>query len=535
MTNPTETDGATPGERPSGGANKALAWWFGDVDTLPLDAFRVVFGVMLAWHFLDYVPDAGLLFADWGILPRSFAFGGGLRESRLSLLDAVGTTWMATAFLVASIGAAVMLAAGYRTRLASVLCFLAVLSVHERNPLVLDGSDTVFRVVAFWLMFAPIGRSLSLDGAIARARGLAIARTGPAFTLRLLQLQVTAIYALNFWNKAQGSRWADGSALHFALHLEDFLVRDLGTYVADWEWFTVIGTYGALVFEGLFLPLVFFPLFQPYLRAVGLAMGAAFHGSIALLMKVGWFSYVMPATYLLFFEPAWVEWVAARLSAVLGPRVRRAGDRMVRALAALPASRPPTSDRANGPAMMLGRAALAVLFALSLWYATPKPVGPALPYHAAYVVELCGLHQSWDMFAPQPLDHEGRLEIVGKLENGVEIDLLRAGYGQGGFRPTRPYYDGWYYSRWFKVAERMASPDWVDYRLEYARSICRAYNSDLALGTPRLKTFEIRWVRRRIVYPEEQVPEWGATLIWEHRCYDDPVPEPSQSPAAPGA
>ena len=161
------------------------------------------------------------------------------------------------------------------------------------------------------------------------------------------------------------------------------------------------------------------------------------------------------------------------------------------------------------------------LFALSLWYATPPPYGPIIPYHAAYAVEMVGLHQSWDMFAPNPLDHEGRLSINGTLENGESIDLLKAGYGQGGFNPTRYYYDGWYYSRWFKVAERVASPDWDAYRLDYARSICRAYNDGLEDGAPRLKTFQISWLHRPVVFPEQPRPDWSESVFWEHTCYDE--------------
>src|ERR1041385_5228279 len=77
-------------------------------DTLPLCAFRAVFAAWLVWWYVDLFPDITALFTDDGILPRAAGWGGLFRAHRFSLMDAIGSTWAATAFVVAGLCAALL-------------------------------------------------------------------------------------------------------------------------------------------------------------------------------------------------------------------------------------------------------------------------------------------------------------------------------------------------------------------------------------------------------------------------------------------
>jgi hypothetical protein len=105
--------------------------------------------------------------------------------------------------------------------------------------------------------------------------------------------------------------------------------------------------------------------------------------------------------------------------------------------------------------------------------------------------------------------------VTGLLEDGTSIDLLAAGYGQGGWNPTRPYYDGWSYSRWYKVAELLHRTDWGGYRAPYARSICRAY---AASNGPRLVAVRVDWVELAINPPGRPPGPWLESRLVEARC-----------------
>ena len=296
----------------------SFTFWFCRFDTLPLGLFRIVFSAILAWVYIDMVPDAGAFYSDAGILPRSTVIDHG-RAARFSLLDTVGSVWGAYAFLFAGIAISLVLLLGYRARLMAVLSFLWLLSLHERNLVPLDGADTVMRVLAFWLMFCPVERALSLDSVLAAYKGRPLSRTGPAFGFRLLQLQFAVIYLYAAWEKMPGQRWPEGSALHYVLNLGEMWARPAAMLFASSPTFCYWGTIATLVFEVSFLPLVFLPYFQPRLKTLALATGTAFHAGIAVTLKVGWFSYLMPACYAMYFEPRWIE----RLGAAVRSRTRR--------------------------------------------------------------------------------------------------------------------------------------------------------------------------------------------------------------------
>jgi hypothetical protein len=296
----------------------SAAFWFGHFDTLPLGLFRIVFSAILAWVYIDLLPDAGAFYADTGILPRSTVMDYG-RAVRFSLLDTVGSVSGAYAFLSAGIAISLVLLVGYRARLMAVLSFLWLLSLHERNLMPLDGADTVMRVLAFWLMFCPVDRALSLDSVLAAYRGRPLSRAGPVFAFRLLQLQLAVVYLYAAWEKMPGQRWPQGSALHYVLNLGEMWARPTAALFGSSPAFCYWGTIATLAFEVLFLPLVFLPYFQPRLKAIALATGTAFHAGIAATLKVGWFSYLMPACYLIYLEPRWIE----RLGAAVRSRTRR--------------------------------------------------------------------------------------------------------------------------------------------------------------------------------------------------------------------
>lgn len=54
-------------------------------------------------------------------------------------------------------------AAGFRTRITGLICWFLMLGIYNRNALYLEGTDTVYRVFWFLMIFAPTGRAWSLD------------------------------------------------------------------------------------------------------------------------------------------------------------------------------------------------------------------------------------------------------------------------------------------------------------------------------------------------------------------------------------
>lgn len=300
-----------------GPLRRLAAFWAGEIDLAPVALFRVVFGALLFNWFWQLYPNLAPFFTDEGMLPRRSLLE--FYPARISLLNAVGEWWAVALFWAASLVIAVMVTIGYRTRLACLLAFVALSSFQWRNPLILDGSDLVFRTIPLWLAVAASGDRFSLDAALRRARGDAPSGRGWALPVRLLELQYAWIYLASALEKLAGPAWLNGTATWYALQLKhtfgrawaDFLVRD--------PMLVRLQTWGTLVGELVFLPLAFAPVFQTFARLLAIAIAAALHAGIALFMNVGNFPIVMLAGLILFLPPS----LALRLAHLPAPLFRR--------------------------------------------------------------------------------------------------------------------------------------------------------------------------------------------------------------------
>ena len=59
---------------------------------------------------------------------------------------------------------------GYRTREATIICWLGEMSLINRNPLVTQGGDSVCRLVCLYGIFLPLGRVWSVDSWLRKRR-----------------------------------------------------------------------------------------------------------------------------------------------------------------------------------------------------------------------------------------------------------------------------------------------------------------------------------------------------------------------------
>ena len=294
-------------------------YWFGKLDTRPLSLFRLFFACLLIKNAIYNIPLAGDFFSDFGYLPRLVLFDSLVRTSRFSIMDSISHTWMAVGFFMIWIVVALCLLLGYRTKLFSIINFVIVLSVHERNVYILNGADTVIRILSFWIMFVPLGNYYSID---ALSKRFALYRkssnikdlrvndklhTTFVFPVRMIQLQISIIYLFSFFEKMKGESWKNGEALYYALQLKS-LTLPTGDWVFEITplWVMSALSYFTLAVEALFVFLVFFPIGQPFFKLVALGMGASFHISIALTMSIRDFSLVMLISYLIFCEPDWI-------------------------------------------------------------------------------------------------------------------------------------------------------------------------------------------------------------------------------------
>ena len=456
-------------------------FWFGEADVAPVALFRIVFGLLLFNWFWQLFPNLTAFFTDEGILPRhELAL---TYPDRLSLLNLSGDWWPVAILWAVSCLVALAVTVGWHTRLACLLAFVLVSSFSWRDPLILDGSDFVFRVVPLWLAFTPAGARWSID---ARRRGPPAAR-GWALPIRILELQIAWIYLATGLEKLGGIDWIEGTAAYYALQLEHTFARPWAhAFAVDPVVSHAISWYTVAV-ELSFLPLAMLP--SRMTRLIGSLSTAAMQLGILVLMNVGNFPMVMLAACVLFVPCDWIHRV-----------MRDVGTTEPH----LPIARP----RAAGALLALAAAA-AFVTAVPSYAETLRPGGDIASF-----LRYLSIDQRWDMFSPNAARSDGWLLAPATLADGTTFDLLTGRPANDrSERNSDPFY-----TRWTKVHERIASGFYAGYRSEYARHFCRTRNSHPGPGRSPLASFELIYVERTIEAPGKGPPLISENRLWSQPC-----------------
>lgn len=403
--------------------HRALAARAG-VDTRALAMLRVSIGLLLLADLLLRARDLLAHYTDYGVLPRSLLASGWGSLQYLSFHTLSGGVWtQAVLFSLAGV-AAVALAVGYRTRSATAVSWLLLVSLHARNPLLLNAGDSLLRRLLFWGLFLPLGARWSID---AVSRTPRTPRRVVSIASGVLLAQVVVIYIVNAVVKFRADVWPSGQAMLYVFSIDRLTVR-FGDLLAGYpDLLVALGYFwlGLLVASPLLLLLTGWP------RAILAGTFAGMHFGMFLTMRLGIFPLVSMAALVPFLPPAiWdrVEWV----SSSSGVRDRLYGP--ARGVArVLPTGPLVTAHRRA----VVGRAAkgiVAVLAALLLvWNAASlgivtvdngqSPVDPA--------------EHRWDMFAPSPPQSDTWYVVNATTETGIQIDPLQRGPVEWN-RPSEP-------------------------------------------------------------------------------------------------
>ncbi|MER5580793.1 HTTM domain-containing protein [Streptomyces asoensis] len=141
--------------------------------------------------------------------------------------------------------------------------------------------------------------------------------------LVVIMAEACLIYATAGWYKIQGSRWQDGTAAYYPLHLDYFSPwPGLADLLAGSGTMVLLATYGTVIVQVAFP----FTLANRRLKNVLLALMMTEHAVIAVLLGLPFFSLAMIATDAVFLPTTFLHRVggwAARARGWLSPGARR--------------------------------------------------------------------------------------------------------------------------------------------------------------------------------------------------------------------
>jgi hypothetical protein len=440
------------------------------LDTRSLAAYRIGLGLLLLTDSLLRTRDFTLMFGPEGMLPLAAIadyFGGD--STNWSIACWRDAAWWGGAILAAEGLAGLALVAGWQTRPATIVGWVALVSVVRRTAPTTNAGDLWLGCQLFWSMFLPLGERWSLD-ARQRMSGGAATGAGPAVAVRsiasaALVLQLAAVYLGAGLAKCNPT-WFEGEPVVHALSVHDHGTL-LGTLLVQFPWLTRAAQWGVLAGE-IALPLVLIAVPRPRVRGGLVALFVGYHLVIWLTMTVGLFAPIGIVAWLPLIPGAfWPTEISAGQ-----PRVARLGR---------------VASWACG--LAVGLAAVSFGHAVTPWRGHPLPRLIGAP------LNLTGLAQVWEMFALVPPQEQW---VYGRavLADGSVVDILREGRPLERVRPaggfsTLPHH------RWHKFFWVLPWPRARVFAGPAAAALARDWN-ERSPPTRRIESLEIRYVSQPV-------------------------------------
>jgi hypothetical protein len=273
---------------------------YATLDERSLGLGRIVLAAALLVDLGKRVPHLRTWYTNEGLLPNHTVLWSPPYEHTFSLFF-MASHWYEALFGFALCALAYLaLLAGYRTKLAQLASFVAVLSLHGRVLFIGIGGDIVLSSLVFWTLFLPLGRRFSVDSLLAELRS--VARDAPRderaagvahFACFALIVQLATIYVLNAWQK-NGPMWLDGTLVHYVLELDPIVTRYAVALRGELTpGVTALLTHAARVGEALIPLLLLLPVLTRVARPLAMLAIIGLHAGFALLMNVGLFSLAM--------------------------------------------------------------------------------------------------------------------------------------------------------------------------------------------------------------------------------------------------
>jgi hypothetical protein len=424
------------------------------IDHRSLAAFRIGLASILladlAYRSLDFEAH----YTDRGVLPRALY---------LEIFSNVEVAWSVNLLFGSSIFTAFLfllsaifaLAILFRinTRWAVLISWLLLVSLHNRQPLVISGSDMILRLLLFWSFFLPQSGPPKLEREPATPAPAQI-ELSPASAALLLQIFL--IYLFSFIHKIQDPAWTQLIAVEEAMRVEG-VATALGRELLAFPALLRAITASTLVIE-LVLPLLaFVPWATARIRIGVVTVMWAFHlFGIGGTMNLGLFEYVMALAWVPFLPPLFWDRVAPSWSAsILAARsvapVRRSW-----------------ADVAGS---------VVVVFALSLALIDNVVSLDRSHYRAApwtmlrFPTRALALSQQWRLWST-PLRNRYYV-FPACLEDDTEVDL-HTGEALDWDHPRRVSRN----NHWWKYQLTLSQPAGIKLRPAYARVLIREWNNE---------------------------------------------------------
>jgi predicted DCC family thiol-disulfide oxidoreductase YuxK len=257
--------------------------------------FRILFGLYLAFHFVELTPYATELFSASGLLKDpTLNPTAGLFPNPLAL-DLPG--WAVTGSVAMLAGCALLFAAGLKRNWMAVILWFGWSALFHRNNLISNPSIPYIGLLLLLSLLIPGGEPLNFG-----SRNASWAM--PKWVFRAAWILLAAGYTFSGYTKLFSPSWVDGTAMSYLLQnplARPGLARDLMIALPD-PLLKVL-TWGTLAAELTFAPLAFWRTARPWLWLALVSM----HLGIVLVVNFTDLTVGMLMIHAFTFDPEWLR------------------------------------------------------------------------------------------------------------------------------------------------------------------------------------------------------------------------------------
>lgn len=465
------------------------------LDLRSVALLRILLGSAMLYDILARFRFVELFLTDDGGLSRIDLLATVNRPWSFSLYMIAGESGQVQVILALHAAAAIALLLGLYTRFASIICWALLVSLQHRNPLVLNGGDTLIALYAFWAMFLPLNARWSLDRLLARkGEGASLdllkeneyhAIPGAAF-----MLQTVFVYAFAVLLKS-GELWMNGQAVGYAIRNLG-MMESGGLWFQQFEWAHPLSTYVTYHWEWVGCLLLLCPFANRILKMIAVLGFVAMHVVFEFMMDLALFPFISITGWLALLPSTFWDSALARKWSV-GLRTRM--DQTTRWVRETKARGGPLIVPGRPSSIMCGLAIILVL----VWNVRGLPNSPlrnAIPEPMVNLMYTLKLRQKWSMFAANPPRYSGWYTIEAQMADGDTIDLF---YPNVPYTIRRPaiFTDRYPDRRWGKFLDNLRKDQYRSLRDDFLQYFIKRW-SRRAWDRGKIETVELVYFREKI-------------------------------------
>lgn len=385
-------------------------------DLRALSLMRIAVAFVILLDLSIRVSDLEAFYANSGVAPLSMIFQHKWNDYYFSFHTMSGLWQVQLLLFIFAACCALLLLIGYRTKLFTFLSWLLLLSLHNRNVIILQGGDDLLRMMLFWGMFLPWGKHYSCDSLWSN-EDKTDTRIATLATLAYV-LQLTYLYTGSALLK--GPEWHTKlDALYYVYSL-DQIAYPHTQFLYFYPGLLKVLTAIAFWFEMLVPVLFFIPVRNNWFRIAAVILIIGFHSFNSFSLLIGLFPAIGIVSSLGLLPTSFMDWFDRKMKR-LKPFVVQSFVGVSTLFSGM--VRWKTSVY---KLHFMSQYLLAVLIVYVLCWNTGNL--SFNPYKLADEVRFVGyslrIDQNWGMFAPGVFKDDGWYVMEAKTKDHKTIDLF---------------------------------------------------------------------------------------------------------------